>query len=57
MTTHNDAEKSDDQIEDELVVTDVLFDASMFAPYDHTQDLIFPPELKVNIHTSPITYQ
>ena len=28
-------------------VTPVLFEACKFSPYDPTQDIIFPPELKV----------
>uniref|UniRef100_A0A6A7FS67 xanthine dehydrogenase n=1 Tax=Hirondellea gigas TaxID=1518452 RepID=A0A6A7FS67_9CRUS len=39
---------SSDELPADLEMTDVLFNPADFAPYDATQELIFPPELKLN---------
>lgn len=42
--------ETEGQIGEVSDVTHVLYDAEDFQPYDPTQELIFPPELKVERH-------
>jgi len=35
-------------LDSKALVADTLYDASEFKPYDATQDVVFPPEIRVN---------